>query len=152
MASSRPHRAALRLRLPGRIPASPSELPARRRTATRCGRWRARSAGVRRAAVAGCERQWHPHGPAFQRPAPDGADLAGRRKRAHLLCARRHPDRRDRCAGPRWRGRRRRRAPHRPHAGEGRVLRGQGRRHGEEGPGPGRDGSHEDGAHHCRAG
>ena len=70
----------------------------------------------------------------------------------HIFCAPgRHADHRDRRAGPRRRGRGRRRAPHRAHAGQGAVVRGEGGRRDQEGPGAGRDGGHEDGAHHRRA-
>ncbi len=94
---------------------------------------------------------------------PRGIDLdfAGQRVRVSVYAdgenrpcvqrARRHPDPGDRPAGPCRRIAGRNRPAHRADAGQGAVVRRQGRRQGQQGPDAGGDGGDEDGAHHRRA-
>ena len=88
----------------------------------------------------------------FRRPAPAGGGLCPRRDPTTCSATRRDADHDHRPAGACRRSRRRNRPAHGADAGQGGVVRRQGRRQGQQGPGAGGDGGDEDGAHHRRAG
>jgi acetyl-CoA carboxylase biotin carboxylase subunit len=147
LAFARHHRAHLRLRVPRRDADGDAALPARRRADARSG-WRARRkwparhrAPARRTDRAGLQRR-APHARRVRAPGGRARVCSGGR---HAHCRHRPPRACRRQPG-------RRRAPHGTDAGQGRVLRRQGRRQGRQGPAAGGDGSDEDGAHHRRTG